>query len=145
MISPGLEGPPPAEVIGQILGGDAVEAAHPLLQAPVIGVDVVDVEVRRLGVGLAGRGQNMNADLGSPGEGAQGQAAIADQPVGGRDDALDRRPDRGGVHLRQYGVNRRAAAIARNEDGNVFAEEAGMLGLAAPLARRQGQDPSGAP
>ena len=55
----------------------------------------------------------MNADLGSPGEGAQGQAAIADQPVGGRDDSLDRRPDRRGVHLRQDGVNRRAAPIAR--------------------------------
>ena len=50
MIAPGFESAAPAKIVGQVLGGDAVEAIEPLLEAAVIGIDVVDVEVRRRGV-----------------------------------------------------------------------------------------------
>ena len=35
---------PPAEVAWQIFGGDAVEAVEPLLEAPAISIDVLDVQ-----------------------------------------------------------------------------------------------------
>jgi hypothetical protein len=47
LIALAFEGAPPAEIVGQVLGGDAVEAGEPLLEAAVVGVDVIDVEVRR--------------------------------------------------------------------------------------------------
>ena len=34
----------PAEIVLQVLSGDAVEVAHPSLQAAVVGIDVLDVE-----------------------------------------------------------------------------------------------------
>ena len=34
----------PAEIVLQVLSGDAVEASHPSLQAAVVGIDVLDVE-----------------------------------------------------------------------------------------------------
>ena len=55
-VSPGFESAPPTEIIGQVLGGDAVEAVEPLLETAVIGVDVVDVQVRRRGRRLPGAG-----------------------------------------------------------------------------------------
>ena len=48
LVAPGFEGALTAKILGQVLGGDAVEAAKPLLEAAVIGVDVVDVQMRRL-------------------------------------------------------------------------------------------------
>jgi hypothetical protein len=38
----------PAEIDWRVLGGGAVEMAEPLLEAALTGVDVVDVQVRRL-------------------------------------------------------------------------------------------------
>ena len=55
-VAPGFESAPPTEIIGQVLGGDAVEAVEPLLETAVIGVDVVDVQVRRRGDGFPGDG-----------------------------------------------------------------------------------------
>ena len=39
-----LEGSSPAEIVGQVAGGDAVEATHPALQPAVVGVHVLHVE-----------------------------------------------------------------------------------------------------
>ena len=69
LIPPGFESAPPAKIVGQVLGGDAVEAIEPLLEAAVIGVDVVDVQVRRLGGRLARRGHGVKGDFGFAGEG----------------------------------------------------------------------------
>ena len=55
-VSFGFESAPPTEIIGQVLGGDAVEAVEPLLKTAVISVDVVDVQVRRCGCRLPRRG-----------------------------------------------------------------------------------------
>jgi hypothetical protein len=70
---PGLPRPRALVVIrmvGQVLGGDAVEAGHPFLEPAVIGVDVVEVEVGRLGLGsgLARRRRDMDRDARSAGE-----------------------------------------------------------------------------
>ena len=41
LVSPCFQGSSPTQVVGQVFGGDAVEAAHPFLEPAVIGVDVV--------------------------------------------------------------------------------------------------------
>ena len=55
-VAPGFESAAPSEMVWQVLGGDAVEAVEPLFEAAVVGVDVVDVQVGRLGVGFPGEG-----------------------------------------------------------------------------------------
>ena len=136
---PCLERASPSQIVGQVLGGDAVEAAHPFLEPTVIGVDVVDVEVGRLGAGLARRGHDVDRDVGPAGEGDDGLSAVADEPVGGGDEAVEGRRDRGAVHVRQHGVDSGALAVAGDEDGNVFEVEAGVLRLAASPARPAGR------
>ena len=64
-VGPSLGDRAPAEVAWQVLGGDAVEAIEPLLEASVIGVDVVDVQVRRLGSRLSRRGHSVEGNAGS--------------------------------------------------------------------------------
>ena len=143
LVAPCLERASPSQIVGQVLGGDAVEAAHPFLEPTVIGVDVVDVEVGRLGAGLARRGHDVDRDVGPAGEGDDGLSAVADEPVGGGDEAVEGRRDRGAVHVRQHGVDSGALAVAGDEDGNVFEVEAGVLRLAASPARPAGK--TGAP
>ena len=62
----------PTEVARQVGGGDAVEAPHPFLRTAVIGVDIVDVELRR----ARGR-QHAGLDPGAPGKSTDCLAAIA--------------------------------------------------------------------
>ena len=69
----------------------------------------------------------MNRDVGPAGEGDDGLSAVADEPVGGRDDAVEHRRDRGAVDIRQHGVDGRALAVAGDEDGNVFEEKTRVL------------------
>jgi hypothetical protein len=49
-----------------------VEGAQPFLEAPVVGIDVVDVEIGCLQVGLAGRRQDVGWDASPPGGELQG-------------------------------------------------------------------------
>jgi hypothetical protein len=56
-VAPGFENAPPTEIVGQVLGGDGVEAGEPLLEAAVVGVDGVDVQMRGLGGRLSRRRQ----------------------------------------------------------------------------------------
>ena len=135
MLAPAFEGAAPAEVAWQVLGGDAVEAIEPLLEAAVIGVDVVDVQVRRLGSWLSRRGHSVEGNAGSAGEGCQRLAAIADEMICGRNDAGQRGGDRGVVVLRQYSVEGRTFPVAGDEDGNVVLIGARMPGRSASLTR----------
>ena len=66
----------------------------------------------------------MNPDVRPAGEGDDGLSAVADKPVGGCDDAVEHGRDRGAVDIRQHGVDGRAVAVARDEDGNVLEEQA---------------------
>ena len=50
----GLDRSPPAQIAREVLGGDAMEAPHPLLQPAVVGVHVVDMEIWRLWLRRAG-------------------------------------------------------------------------------------------
>ena len=85
-LTPSFEGSAPAEVAWQVFGGDAVEAVEPLLEAAVVGVDIVDVEVGRLGSWLARRGRGVEGNAGAAGEAGDRQAAVADEVIGRRDE-----------------------------------------------------------
>jgi hypothetical protein len=86
-VVPGFEDAAPSQVVGQVICGDAVEAGEPLLQAAVVGVDIVDVQMRRFGGWLSWREHGVERNTGSAGEGGDRPSAIADQIVVLRDDA----------------------------------------------------------
>ena len=83
----------------------------------VIGVDIVEVEVRRVRKGLSRRRHSVKGDFGFSGEGGDRPAAVADQMIFGRDDAGQRGPDRSAVILRQDGVEGRALSVAATRMG----------------------------
>jgi hypothetical protein len=138
-IAPGFEGAPPAEVVGEVFGGHAIEPIQPSLEAAVVSVDVIEVEVRRLGGRLARRRHRVQGNFGLAREGGDRSAAIADQMIFGRDDARQRRADRGAVDLGQHSVEGRALPVASDKNGNVFLIEAGMPRRSSALARLAAQ------
>src|ERR1700758_3672673 len=75
----GLDRSPPAQIAREVLGGDAMEAPHPLLQPAVVGVHVVDMEIWRLRLRRAGCGQDMELDPGAWSEGGNRRTPIAAQ------------------------------------------------------------------
>src|SRR5271154_7592444 len=77
LVAPGFEGASPAEVAGQVLGGDAVEAGQPLFEAAVVSVDVVDVQMRRLWGRLSRRRHGVKGNLGLARKGGQRLSALA--------------------------------------------------------------------
>ena len=93
-------GNPPAEVVRQVLRGDAVEAAQPFLQPAVVGVDVVEMIVRRLAGWLARLRQDVRGDPGAFGKGDYRRAAVAAKLVVRRDHAAQGRGDRRTVQFR---------------------------------------------
>ena len=66
LAAPGFEGASPYEVVGEVFGGDAAEASDPLLEAAVVGVDVVDVQMRRFRRRLSGRRDGVKGNPRSP-------------------------------------------------------------------------------
>ena len=82
VLRPGLrpecfQGPAPAQIVGEIFGGDTMEAAHPFFEPSVIGIHVVDVKIGHLRAGLARGRQDVDRDRSLEGEGDDGGAAIA--------------------------------------------------------------------
>jgi hypothetical protein len=63
-----------------------MEATHPFLETAVIGINVVDVEIRSSWVWLAGSGQDVRRDPGLAGKSNDSGAPIAAEFVGGCDD-----------------------------------------------------------
>src|SRR5277367_3088959 len=134
LVAPGFEGASPAEIVGQVLGGDAVEAVEPLLEAAVVGIDVVDVQVRRLRGRLSRRRHGVEGTR-LCGRKRHRLAAVADEMIAGRDDAGEGGPDRSAVDLRQDGVEGRSLPVSGDEDGNVVLIKASMPGRSAAFAR----------
>src|SRR3954462_12439850 len=81
VLRPGLrpqcfQGPAPAQIVGDIFGGDTMEAAHPFFEP--IGIHVVDVKIGRLQAWPAWGRQDVDRDRSLEGEGNDGSAAIND-------------------------------------------------------------------
>ena len=111
----------------------------------MVGVDVVDVQVRRVGGWLSWRRHGVEGNPGSAGEGGQRFAAIADEMIAGRHDPRQHGGDRGAIGVQQNGVQRRALPVAGDEDGNIILIRAGMPGYSAALAKPCAADRTNGP
>src|SRR5271165_1228637 len=129
-----LQGSTPAKVVGEVFRGDAVEAAHPSLEAAVVSVDVVDMEIGRLWARFAWRRQDVRRDAGLAGEGGNRRATVAAELVGRGDSAAESGGNGHPVQLRQHRIRGRALTVAGDDDGYLFGGEAGLGRFAASLA-----------
>ena len=89
-------------------------------------------------------GRDAGREFRLAGEGEDGFAAVANRLIFRRERALERLRDGGSVDIGQRRIEGRALSVARDEDRNVFEEQAGRPGLSAPLARlaaRRGRRP----
>src|SRR5271166_1707298 len=111
-----------------------MEAPHPFLESAVVGIDVVDVKLRRLRLGIARGRQNVERQPGAPREGDDRRSAVAAQLRRPDDHAAQGLGDGGGVETRQDGVDCRTAAVAGNHDRDLLHRQAPLGGFAAPLA-----------
>lgn len=73
----GIEQSKPAEIVGQVLGGDAMESRHPGFRATVIGVDVLDVKDPVLDPNALRQIERLMGDIGFLSEGL-----VDGQPIG---------------------------------------------------------------
>src|SRR3954451_7956341 len=128
-----FQGPAPAQIVGEIFGGDTMEAAHPFFEP--IGIHVVDVKIGHLRAGLVRGRQDVDRDRSLEGEGNDGGAAIAAELVGRRDDTTKGGRDGRPVQLGQHRIDRGAAAVSRDDDRHLFGGEAPLGRLTASLAR----------
>ena len=98
----------------------------------MIGVDVIDVQMRRLWGGLSRRRHSVEGNPGFARKGGDRPAAVADQMIAVRDDAGERGCHGSAVDLGQHRIEGRALPVAGDEDGNVVLIKARMSGRAAP-------------
>ena len=101
----------------------------------MIGVDVVDVQVRRRGGRLSRRRHGVEGNPGSTGESGDRLAAIADKMIARRDNSGEGEAHRSAVDLGQDRVEGGAVPVAGDEDGNVVLVKARMPGRSAAPSR----------
>ena len=70
-----FQGSAPAKIVGQVFGGDALEATHPSFESAVTSIDVVDVKIGSVRAWFTWRRQNVSRDGGLSGEGNDGRTA----------------------------------------------------------------------
>jgi hypothetical protein len=100
----------------------------------MIGIDVVEVEIRCLGVWFARHRQNVSRDAGPTCESDNCRAAIAAELVGGGDDTIKRRGNRHTVQFRQHRISSGAMAVACHDHRDLFSGQAALGRFATPLA-----------
>lgn len=127
---------PPTQIIREVYGGDAMEPPHPFLETAVVGVHVVDVQIRCVRQWTAWRGQNMERHPGTARECLDGRAAVTAQFRGPADDLLQDCRDAGGIETRQNGIDGCAGAVTRHQDRDLLRRQAPLAGFAtAPTGR----------
>src|SRR5271166_2457421 len=130
-----LQGPTPAKIVRQVFRRDAMEATQPFFQPAMVGIDVVEMEIRRLGVWFTRHRQDMGWDRSPPRKGNDRGAAITTELVGRGDHAAQRRGDGDAVQSRQHRIRGGAFAVARNDHRNLFSGQATFGRFATSLAR----------
>jgi hypothetical protein len=98
----------------------------------VVGVDVVDVQVRRLGGRFAGRGRGVKGNLGLAREGGDRLATVADEMIARRDEAGEGCAHRSAVDLGQDRIEGRALPVAGDQNGDVVLMEPRDVGPFRP-------------
>ena len=121
-----------------------MEAAHPLSAASLIGSDIVDVELRLVELAGGGRWRDVNLEVSSFCECFDLLAAVAAEVSGRRDEIAEGLAEACRVEAGENGVERRAAAIACDDDGDLLCKDVLLIRFAAALARwpRQASLPS---
>jgi transposase-like protein len=112
-----------------------VEAAQPFLQSVVVGVDVIEVIIRRLAGWLAGLGQDMRRDPGPSRESNDRRGAIAAEFIGSRNNAAQGRGNRYAIQFRPDRIGGDAVSVTCNDDRDRFGRQAAFGRFATSLAR----------
>ncbi len=114
-------------MVRQVFRGDPMEAAEPL-QPSVVGIAVIDMKIRSLRVGLAGRRQDVCRDAGLAGKRDNRVASIAAELIGRRDHTTQPGRDRNTTATRQHCIPGTAFSVTRDNHRDLFG------GLAASRA-----------
>ncbi len=124
----------PTEIIGEVLGGDTVEAQELFFQPAMIGVDVVDVKIWRVWFWLTWHWQDVRRNACLAREGNNRGVTVATEFVGGSYDTFQCRCDGQAVQFRQHGIGGGAMPATRDKHGNLFSGDPHLAGL-PPLLR----------
>jgi hypothetical protein len=106
-------------------------------EAFIVGIDVVDIELRFFGLGVAGRRQDMDFELSLLGESGDGFSAVAAEIGRRRNSFAECFFEAGCVEAREDGVERGAGS--RHDDGNLLGLEAAPGGFDAAATRGPGK------
>src|SRR4051812_12965887 len=125
----------PAQVGGQVLGGDAAERPQEAFDLLVAAVDGLDMEFAAHP--LASRlDQGFMADAESGGGRRETAGPIGDEQDVGADGGFQPRLDGAGRDRREHRRQRGAGAVGGDQDRHLLARQSPLGGLAAAVARR---------
>ncbi len=102
----------------------------------MIGVDVVDVKIRRVWLWLTWHWQDVRRNARLAREGNNRGTTVATEFVGGSYDTVQCRRDRQAVQFWQHGIGGGTMPVTRDEHGYLFSGDPTLGWLAASLALR---------
>lgn len=124
----------PAQIVTQVAGGDAVEAAYPFLESAIVGIDVLHMIDPRHNTLTSSQIDRPVGDTHFFGNSRQRLFSVGAQNDIGRQKRLEHRPEVCLIGLLQDEVCGVAGTIPANQDSGLFFRQAALTGFAAPLA-----------
>ena len=125
----------PAQVVGQVLGGNAAERPQEAFDLLVAAVDGLDMEVAAHP--LASRlNEGFVADAKGNGGRRETAGPIGDEQDVRADGGFQHRLDGNGRDCREHGAHRGAGAVGGDQDRHLLARQPALGGLAAAFTRR---------
>ena len=133
----------PAQIVSQVAGSHAVEAAHPFLESAIVpqgdllcsgGIDVLDMLDPRDHTLTSGQ---IDRPVGNPhffGHRRQHLFSVGAQNDIGRQQRLEHSPDVRLIGLLQHEVCGVSGAIPTDQDSGLFFRQSALAGFATPLA-----------
>lgn len=124
----------PAQIIAQAVGSDSVEAAHPLLESAIVGIDVLDMIDTGDDTLTSGQIDRAVGDAHFFRYRRQRLFSVGAQNDIVRQKRLERGADMHLVGLLQDDVSGVSGAIPADQNSGLFFRQAALAGFAAPLA-----------
>jgi hypothetical protein len=124
----------PAQIIAQVVGSDTVEAAHPLLESAIVGIDVLDMIDTGDDTLTSGQIDRAVGDAHFFRYRRQRLFSVGAQNDIVRQKRLERGADMHLVGLLQDDVSGVSGAIPADQNSGLFFRQAALAGFAAPLA-----------
>src|SRR4051812_22439596 len=134
-----FEAAAPSQIAVEILRCDTMERPQPFLQAAMVGVDVVDMQVGRFRSRTTRLWQNATGDRLPAGEADDRLAAVAAELVVDSHHAVQCGGDRGAREARQYGVRGVAGSVAGHQVGICSRERPRLTALPPRLRAGRGR------